>query len=169
MPVDKIHFHTKFLRGLTDTEYFKDFAAFDVTNSPQDLAHFNRIKVFAMSALRGESLLGKNVENKGSYSCYDTWHYHSGPWSDVSEASSAKIDKENPLGATSGPAIHYTWHGNLNEVVIIGYSPIKHDRPFPQLHKPNNPLKARVRSLDDPYDDNELEDLTDILNPTPSE
>lgn len=160
MPVDKIHFHNDFFRGLTDTAYFKDFATFDVLNNSSDRMHFARITKFAKSVLSGEPLIGKNVENDGSYSDYDTWHYHSGPWNSVSKASSAKVDKENPLGATSGPAIHYTWQGDLNEIVIIGYSPERHDKPFPQLDSPNNPLIDRVKVGDDYFTSEELEDLT---------
>ena len=163
MPVDKIHFHIDFITGLTDTPYFKDFATFDVVGNSSDKTHFTRITRFATSVLRGETLLGKNVENTGSYNGYDTWHYHSGPWSDVSRASSAKIDQENILGATSGTAIHYTWQGDLNEIVILGYSPEKHDKPFPKLNDRSNPLKNRVKSFDDPYDDHEIEDLTETF------
>jgi hypothetical protein len=163
MPVDKIHFHIDFFKGTTDTEYFKDFATFDIINNPQDKLHFNRIEIFAKSALRGDVLIGKNVENNGSYAGYDTWHYHSGPWSKISRASSTKVDSENPLGARSGSAIHYTWQGDFNELVILGYSPVKHDKPFPQLSNKNNPLKKRVRGFDDPYDDTEIEDLSELF------
>lgn len=165
MPVDKVHFHIGFLKGTTDTDYFKDFASFDVDNNPKDLLHFKRLKIFAGAVLRGEVLLGKNVENTGGYSGYDTWHYHSGPWGDVSNSTSTKVDKENPLGAVSGSAIHYTWQGEFNEIVILGYSPIKHDKPFPQLHHKSNPLKTRVLGWETPYNDDDIEDFTDILNP----
>lgn len=163
MPVDKVHFHIDFFKGTNDTVYFKDFAKFDVINNPKDAKHFLRITKFAQQILRGEKLIGKNVENTGAYSSFDTWHYHSGPWNNVANASSTKIDKENPLGATSGPAIHYTWQGDLNEIVILGYSPEKHDKPFPQLNNPNNPLKNRVKSFEEPYDDSELENLTPLF------
>lgn len=163
MPVDKIHFHIDFVTGQTDTVYFKDFASFDVINNPADKTHFSRIRNFAISVLRGDALIGRNVENTGDYSGYDTWHYHSGPWNNVTSASSAKIDIENPLGATSGPAIHYTWQGDLNEIVILGYSPIKHDKPFPKLNRKENPLKTRVKGFEDPYEVEEIEDFTEIL------
>ncbi|EMG1954524.1 hypothetical protein R7070_16585 [Vibrio sp. 1557] len=164
MPVDKVHFHIDFFRGVTNTAYFKDFATFDVQNNPQDRLHFSRITNFAKTVLKGETLIGRNVENDGSYSDYDTWHYHCGPWANVSSATSTKIDQENPLGATSGPAIHYTWQGNLNEIVIIGFSPEKHDNPFPQLNFPDNPLRDRLKVDDELYDESELEDLTPIFN-----
>ena len=165
MPVDKVHFHVDFLYGTCDTEYFKDFASFDVKNNPQDLLHFSRIEMFAKSVLKGNMLTGKNVENTGGYSGYDTWHYHSGPWGDLTNITQSKVEEENLSGAKSGPAIHYTWQGEFNEIVILGYSPLKHDQPFPQLHHVNNPLKDRVRSPEDIYNDSEIVDFTDVLNP----
>jgi len=167
LPVDKIHFHVDFFKGQTDTEYFKDFATFDVINKPEDLVHFSRIKIFATSVLKGEKLIGKNVENTGDYPLeYDTWHYHSGPWANVSNASSSKVISENPMGATSGPAIHYTWHGEFNEIVILGYSPIKHDKPFPKLSDLSNPLRDRVKSFEEPYQADEIEDMTEVVKST---
>ncbi|EKO3863696.1 hypothetical protein [Vibrio harveyi] len=162
MPVDKVHFHSDFVRGTTDTAYFKDFAKFDIRKQA-DIQHLKSISKFAKTILKGDTLIGKNVENDGSYSDYDTWHYHCGPWESVSYASSAKVDQENPLGATSGPVIHYTWQGDLNEIVIVGYSPIKHDDPFPQLDDPDNPLSDRLKEGDELFDEDEIEDFTEAL------
>ncbi|HDZ9495157.1 hypothetical protein [Vibrio cholerae] len=155
MPVDKVYFHEKFFYGRINTEKFRDLATFTV-GDPEDQPHLDRIFNFVDNVLDGKYVIGKNVYNTGhGYESVRVGHYHSGPYRHSTRATSAHISVQNLKGATSGPVIHYCWKGTLNELIILGYSPIQHDKPFPQLHHKQNPLRNRIKII---YHVNELVD-----------
>jgi hypothetical protein len=155
MPVDKVYFHEKFFNGNINSEKFRDLATF-TPGDPDDQPHLDRIFDFADSVLDGKQVIGKNVYNTGyGYESMRVGHYHSGPYNNTTRAIRSHISIENQRGARSGPVIHYCWKGSLNELIILGYSPIKHDDPFPQINHKNNPLRNRIKII---YQSNELID-----------
>ncbi|MBD1571540.1 hypothetical protein [Aliivibrio sp. S10_S31] len=155
MQVDKVYFHEKFFNGYINTEKFRDLATF-TPNDPNDQPHLDSIFTFADRALDGKTFIGKNVYNNGAgYESMRVGHYHSGPYKNTTRAKDSHISKDNPDGARSGPVIHYCWKGSLNELIILGYSPVSHDDPFPQIHHKNNPLRNRIKII---YQSNELID-----------
>jgi len=152
MPVDKVYFHTSFFYGEIKTDRFRDLATFD-PSVQEDFQHLECIYNFADDILEGVHVAGKNVYNEGkAYEACKAAHYHSGPYTDLNYTTS-HISQANKCGARSGAAIHYCWKGNKNEIIILGYSPIKHDDPFPQLHHKNNPLRPRLKLV---YNNGEL-------------
>lgn len=155
MPVDKIYFHIKFFHGSINTEKFRDLATFNI-NDTEDQIHLNRIADFTDRLLDGDHIIGKNVYNNGKgYESCRVGHYHSGDYTDTNYTTS-HISQENLGGARSGSVIHYCWKGKANEIVILGYSPIKHDKPFPQISHKNNPLRSRIKIV---YPRSELVDV----------
>lgn len=165
MPVDKVHIHRSFLYGTHDSDIFKDLSTFDPQYNPDDALAITRITDFVHAVLNGNVLIGRNKYNTGDgYEANKAAHYHAGPYTCTINAVPANIRQHNEDGATSGPAIHYCWKGTENDIILLGYSPIKH-QPFPKMRDKKNPLRARLKKT---YQSNELISFHDIFNNTTS-
>lgn len=144
MPVDNVLIHKQFLIGKRNCDMFKDLLQFDF-NDAIDVGYFNAIMNFIDDVLEGKELQGRNKYNSGhGYEVARAGHYHTGPYTNTLQTMQANIRVDNPNGATSGSVIHYCWHGDSNDIVLVGFSPVKHT-PFPQITDKNNPLRSRVK------------------------
>lgn len=143
----KVELSQSFIKGNSNTEYFKDIP-FMNDNELKTLYDFMR------NIEQGMPLRGKNkpswlddnsledLPNTEIYKQNNCWHYHCGPYAKSKKFYAVRQLKLNINGETSSAVIHYQKITDTH-IFIIAYSPIH--IPFPNVFMRPNPLIDRAK------------------------